>query len=110
MRPLLLGFLLLLALAIPANAEERIERFHSGVTVYKDGSIDVVETIVVRAEGNEIKRGILRDFPTIYQDRRGTRIVVGFEVLSVARDGRREPYVVEPLSNGKRVRIGDAGV
>jgi hypothetical protein len=33
---------------------------------------------------------------------------VGFEVLSVARDGSPETYVTERLSNGVRIRIGSA--
>ncbi len=110
MRALLLGIGFLLALAVSAVAEERIQRFVSDVTVNTDASLTVRETIEVVAEGIDIKRGILRDFPTIYRDRRGTRLVVGFEVISVSRDGRTEPYAVEAISNGKRVRIGDADV
>ena len=32
--------------------------------VQADGSLDVTERIVVRAEGSSIRRGIYRDFPT----------------------------------------------
>ncbi len=110
MRALLLGLGFLVALAVSAVAEERIQRFVSDVTVSTDASLTVRETIEVVAEGFEIKRGILRDFPTVYKDRRGTRVVVGFEVVSVSRDGRGEPYAVESISNGKRIRIGDADV
>ncbi len=110
MRAFLLGLGFLAALAVSALAEERIQRFVSDVTVNTDASLDVRETIEVFAEGYEIKRGILRDFPTVYTDRRGTRVVVGFEVLSVARDGRAEPYAVESIANGKRIKIGDADV
>ncbi len=110
MRAFLLGLGFLVALAVSAAAEERIQRFVSDVTVNTDASLSVRETIEVFAEGDEIKRGILRDFPTVYNDRRGTRVVVGFEVVSVARDGRKEPYAVESISNGKRIRIGDADV
>ncbi|MGQ0483918.1 MAG: DUF2207 domain-containing protein [Hyphomicrobiales bacterium] len=110
MRALLLGIGFLVALAVAALAEERILRFVSDVTVNTDVSLTVRETIEVVAEGDEIKRGILRDFPTVYRDRRGTRVVVGFEVRSVKRDGRAEPYAVEAISNGKRIRIGNADV
>lgn len=110
MRAFLLGLGFLAALAVSALAEERIQRFVSDVTVNTDASLDVRETIEVFAEGYEIKRGILRDFPTVYTDRRGTRVVAGFEVLSVARDGRAEPYAVESIANGKRIKIGDADV
>lgn len=105
---LLLGLWLALAALTPANAEERILRFVSDVNVQKNGDLEVVETIRVQAEGNEIRRGILRDFPTTYRDDRGGSVVVGFDVESVTRDGQNEPFAIETLSNGKRIRIGSA--
>ena len=111
MARLLAALLLVLAvLAGPAWADERILNFVSDVTVNKDASLDVRETITLNAEGREIRRGILRDFPTIYTDRRGIRVRVGFEVLDVKRDGQPEKWSLENLSNGKRIRIGDADV
>ena len=110
MRAVLLALCLLLAAVAPALAEERIENFLSDVTVNADASLDVRETITVNAEGREIRRGILRDFPTAYTDRHGVRVRVGFEVLGVRRDGRDEPYAVESLTNGRRIRIGDKDV
>ena len=81
----------LLAWAMPVAAEERITRYDIQVGVQSDGSLEVTERIDVRAEGQRIRRGIYRDFPTRYRDRHGNRIVVGFEVLEVQRDGRPEP-------------------
>jgi len=88
-------------------AQERILDFASDVSIESDGTLLVVETIVVQVEGQQIKRGIFRDFPTRYEDRRGATVVVPFEVLSVQRDGAVEQYKVEPLANGMRVRIGN---
>ncbi len=110
MRSLAFAIGLLLALASSALAEERITQFISEVTVNADASLSVRETIIIQAEGNQIKRGILRDFPTTYTDRGGQRVVVGFEVQGVKRDGRAEPYALEPLRNGTRIRIGDKDV
>ncbi len=110
MRLLSLLFAMLLALAAPAWAEERITAFTSDVTVNADASLTVRETIRVMAEGNEIRRGILRDFPTTFRDRRGVRVVVGFDVMGVTRDGKPEPYALESISNGTRIRIGSADV
>src|SRR5262249_22871757 len=59
-------------------------------------------------EGEQIRHGIFRDFPTTYTGARGTRVVVGFDVLSVTRDGNREEFKTEHVSNGVRVRIGSA--
>ncbi|WP_018183834.1 DUF2207 domain-containing protein [Kaistia granuli] len=100
------GLLLAFAPLSTATAEERILRFVSDVTVERNGDLDVVESIRVQAEGNEIRRGILRDFPTTYRDDKGGSVVVGFDVESVTRDGRDEPFAIEQLSNGKRIRIG----
>ena len=110
MRRLLAFLLLALACASPALAEERIKSFLSDVTVNADASIDVHETITVNSEGNGIKHGIFRDFPTTYTDRHGQRVIVGLDVIDVKRDGREEPYVLESLSNGVRIRIGDKDV
>jgi uncharacterized membrane protein YgcG len=88
---------------------ERILSFLSDVTVTRDGALEVSELIRVRAEGNRIRRGIFRDFPTRYQrDKRTIR--VGFEVAGVRRDGQPERWTTERLDNGVRVRIGDADV
>ena len=108
----LLGLVLALAapVAAPVAAAERIVDFLSAVTVNADGSLDVRETIAVVAEGAEIRRGILRDFPTRYRDRAGTSVSVGFEVVEVRRDGKPEPWSLESISNGKRIRIGDRDV
>ena len=61
-----------------------------------DGSLTVRETIRVRAEGRNIRRGIYRDFPTIYPAADGRQIVVGFTFESATRDGQEEPWRTEP--------------
>ena len=110
MRALLFGLGLLLTLALPAAAEERIADFLSDVTVNTDASLTVRETITVNAEGNDIRHGILRDFPTVYRDRHGQKVRVGFDVLAVQRDGRDEPFSVSAIANGEHIKIGDADV
>ncbi|MGI8612120.1 MAG: DUF2207 domain-containing protein [Sphingomicrobium sp.] len=91
-----------------AAAEERITRFASNIQVRADSSLDVTETIDVRAEGDRIRRGIFRDFPTRYRGRSGSQVRVGFTLGAVTRDGYPEPAAIEAISNGVRVRIGDA--
>jgi uncharacterized membrane protein YgcG len=103
-----LALALLLVAAAPASAVERIREFISDVAVQRNGDLIVAETIRVEAEGNVIRRGIFRDFPTVYRRRDGTRVEVGFQVQSVTRNGTTEPYSLERLSNGIRVRIGSA--
>jgi uncharacterized membrane protein YgcG len=105
-RLLLYGLLPLLLGLTPGWAAEVISNFDSRVTVHPDGSLTVKETITVRAEGRQIKRGIIREFPTTYGQGLGARTKVGFEVLEVLRDGRPEPYQVEYTSATAKVRIG----
>lgn len=88
-------------------AQERILDFASDISIEANGAVLVVETIVVQVEGQRIQRGILRDFPTRYEDRLGRAVVVPFQVLNVQRDGVADQYKVEPLTNGMRVRIGN---
>jgi len=95
-------------IAAPAAAAEKVADFHSTIRIGADGVLTVLERIVVEAEGRDIRRGILRDFPTDYRDRFGNRVDVPFEVLSVTRDGARENWSLERLSNGERIRIGRA--
>ena len=52
--------LLFAALAISAHADERILNFASDISVFTDGGMRVSETIRVRAEGVQIRRGIFR--------------------------------------------------
>ncbi len=107
---LALGLVLLVAAFAPALAVERITSFISDVKVERDGDLDVTETIRVEAEGREIRRGILRDFPTRYRHPNGSNVEVGFSVESVTRTGTPERFATEPLANGVRVRIGNAAV
>jgi len=63
---ILLALVLLPALAWPAVAAEAITDFASQTTLAVDGSVEVTETIAVRAEGNLIRHGIFRNlFKTV---------------------------------------------
>lgn len=94
-------------LASGVQAQERILSFDSVIRIAVDGSMIVEDSLRVRAEGVDIRRGIFREFPTRYEDRFGNRVVVDFEVLGVERDGRPEPWFTERRLNGVRVYIGD---
>jgi hypothetical protein len=107
---LLLSFGPFGALAQPVDPVERITGFSSDITIAPDGTLTVEETIAVNVQGNVFQRGIFRDFPTLYTDQYGNNVRVGYDVLRVTRDGRDEPYALENLTNGRRVRIGNADV
>ena len=93
-----------------ALADEHILSFDSAITVEHDGTLEVHETIRVLAEGHAIRRGIFRDFPTIYPAVGGRTVTVGFWFESASRDGQPEPWRVEPASNGLRIYLGSASV
>jgi hypothetical protein len=108
----LLGACLLLGAAAgaPLAAREEILRFHSAVEVQTDGALVVEETITVRAEGNEIRRGIYRDLPVRYPAGSGLVRQVGFTLLEVRRDGRPEPHFTERIGDHIRIYAGERSV
>src|SRR5437868_12479903 len=108
MKRILFALFVLAAALAPAGAEERIARFISDVDVQRNGDLLVTETIQIWAEGVQVKRGILRDFPTTYRRADGSRVEVGFDIQSVERDGQSEGFATERMANGVRVRIGRA--
>ncbi len=98
-----------LAFAGLAQAIEQINRFDVLVEVERDGDIVVTETLIVTAEGIQIRRGIFRDLPR-YFEADGVRYEYDYNVLSVQRNGEREPYEIDVEGNARRIRIGDEDV
>jgi hypothetical protein len=107
---LVAAFVLLVAGYQAADAAtppaERILAFDSRITVNADASMLVTETIRVLSTGEQIRRGIFRDFPTTYKDRAGNRYTVGFTVQTIRRNGQPEDWHTENLPNGVRVYMG----
>jgi len=68
-------------------ANERIVRWDSDITIEHDGSLHVVEALTVNCEGREIRRGIVREFPTDYKDGAGFEYKVRFNLLEARLDG-----------------------
>ncbi len=95
---------------------EEILSYDVRIEVSDGGVMQVTEAIEVRALGDEIRRGIYRDFPTRFpREGGGAKVVAPFQVLSVTRDGHPKPYALEQIlgpagRGGIRVRIGDADV
>jgi uncharacterized membrane protein YgcG len=99
--------LVLLAAPAAAQADERILKFSSDIQVQKDASLEVTETIDVRAENDQIKHGIFRDFPTRYKNRLGGAVHVGFAFEGATLDGAAVPAKTELINNGTRIKLGD---
>lgn len=92
------------------GAREHITDFHSVLTVHENGKIDVVETITVFSIGLDIKRGIVREFPTRYWDLFGTYYNVSFLVNEVLHNGTKAVYHTESFANGVRLFVGQPDV
>ncbi|WP_312356597.1 DUF2207 domain-containing protein [Agrobacterium sp.] len=103
-----LALFVFLGVAFPAFAEEFIRSYHSVVEVAADGKLAVTETITARAEGQNIKRGIFRDFPLYALDANNRRTKVDFNVVSVERDGTPESWRTENIDGGIRIYTGSA--
>ena len=93
-------------LPCPLRAAEEIRSFSSRIEVLPDSNLIVTETIRVMPEGNRIKRGIYRDFPTLYAARYGFKTEVPFEILEILRDGKTEQWHTEQRENGPRIYLG----
>jgi uncharacterized membrane protein YgcG len=99
--------LLLALVPAAAQADERILRYLSDIQVQKDSSIEVAETIDVRAENTLINHGIYRDFPTRYRGPNGTQFHVRFTFEGATLDGSPVKASVSPSGNGVRIKLGD---
>ena len=99
--------LLLALVPAAAQADERILRYLSDVQVQKDSSIEVAETIDVRAENTLINHGIYRDFPTRYRGPNGTQFHVRFIFEGATLDGSPVKASVNPSGDGVRIKLGD---
>ena len=99
----LIATLLALLVSNPLAAAERILSYSSDIAIARNGTMTVRETIRVNAEGNRIRRGIYREFPTRYRDRFGNDFKVDFDVLEVRRDGKPEPWHTDKRGNSVRI-------
>ena len=100
--------LILLTLVGLCPGSESILSFRSDIKVNVDGWMNVTETIRVMAEGDQIRKGIYRDFPQSYKLKWGFKQVRPFEVLAVRRNGKAEEFKIMRMRHGTRVRIGSA--
>ncbi|MEL6725411.1 MAG: DUF2207 domain-containing protein [Pseudomonadota bacterium] len=89
-------------------AQEEIRRFVVEIEVEQDGDIIVTETIAINVEGRNVRRGIFRDFPARYLDEDGRgQLPYRYDIISVKRDGAREPYSRDRAGNAVRLLIGE---
>ncbi len=99
------------------DLSDRILRFHADIKVEKNGKVNVTEYITIyngngqgNSANNDIQRGIVRDFPTVYTDKNGYKVKTGFSLKRVEKNGLPEPYQSQGLNNGKRIMVGSSDV
>ena len=100
---------MLLTYATPANADEGwvINSFAARIQVQPDGSLLVVETLLVDFRGLQ-KHGIFRDIPIVYDYDRQHRRIYNLNVRSVAdASGRARQYATAQEGSFLRIKIGD---
>ena len=101
---LLMVLMASLALAMPTLATERITSYAVNINVQQNGELAITENITVRAEGDQIRRGIFRDIPTVLVDDQGRKVRSSIYDLSVKRDGNAENFSISGIDNGN-IRI-----
>jgi len=92
------------------ECSEKIINFAVEVFFGNDGWITVTENIGLCACGDDIKRGIIRDFPHRYVYTPWSKEDRKFKVLAVQRNGKSEPYQLNHVEYGTETRIGSADV
>jgi uncharacterized membrane protein len=105
------AFLFLILTCFPASlhAEERIHLYDVDIEVSTNGNILVSETIQVTPQGYNIRRGIYRTLPRNYlMPETGETFRYNYKVVSVTRNGKKEPFELSREGNAFNIRIGDA--
>ena len=83
-----------------AWAAEKITRYEVLIEVQQDADFLVTEKINVISEGRKIRRGIFRDLPRFKLDD-GATVPYQYKILSVTRNGKREPFIEDSQDNAK---------
>ncbi|MDD3804498.1 MAG: DUF2207 domain-containing protein [bacterium] len=106
--------LLLLVIAVLCSflygEYERILKYDSKININEDGSMLVREKIRVYADNSQIQRGIYRDFPLNYVDKKNNRYKVDFEIVEILKNGEKEPFFTKSIKDGIRIYIGNKDV
>lgn len=82
-----------------------IKNYDVNITVLEDGMIDVVETIEMDIDHQDVRLGIIRDIPNRYSMYK-QEIKTPVNVLSIMRNGQPENYWVENYGGVSEVYTG----
>ena len=82
--------------AVRAHGQsEKINAWHTDLTVASDGALTVVEDINVHVEGIAFKRGIVRKLPLRFTDHDGREHRVAYDLSAVEVFGATSPFHTE---------------
>lgn len=109
----LLGIVFLLTGLFYADSalgqEEKILNYHSDIKLSSNNVLLVTEKIKVEAGGYSIKRGIYRVLPE-NKSKSNPLKNVSYDIISVKKDGKKEPYHIKKEKGNTVVYIGDNDV
>lgn len=106
----LIAFFIALISVSHSAAVEEILQYDVKIHLSRNGDMLVTETITVNAEGAEIRRGIYRDLPRYFIGEDGTSLRENFDIISITRNGREEPYHTQIVNGWTRILIGEEDV
>lgn len=107
---LIVPLLILFAGSAFGETGQRIQFLRCIITVRSDGTVLTKEIFKIAPNGNAISHGIVKDFLSRYQDANGKWVVSAFNLESVRRDGKDEPYTTDPIADGIRLYTGNKNV
>ncbi len=97
-------------LGVPLHGQtEKINTWHTDLTVAPDGQLTVTEQINVHVEGIEFKRGIVRRLPQRYTDHTGRTHRVEYDLQAVQVFGATSPYHTATEGDDFVVYVGSEG-
>ncbi|MCC7501446.1 MAG: DUF2207 domain-containing protein, partial [Flavobacteriales bacterium] len=88
---------------------EKINAFHTDLTVAPDGQLTVTEEITIHAEGVEFKRGIVRKLPLRFTDHNGREHRVKYELTAVEVFGAPSPHHTATEGDDFVLYVGSEG-
>lgn len=97
--------------AVFAIAQERVVSYDSQIQINADGSLQIIDTIVVSSEGIIVKRGIYRDFSLRWHESMNTVLPPpDITITKVTRNGQPEPWYSIVSKDFFRLYLGNAEV
>ncbi len=99
----------LLGVVYVHGQSERINSWHTDLTVAPDGQLTVTEEINAHVEGVEFKRGIVRKLPLHFTDHNGREHRVQYEFTAVNVFGATSPYHTAKEGDDLVLYIGSEG-